>query len=122
MPEAGQGSGEIADKLFDDVLQCQQAENVAVFIDDKADPLAVFLEKSQLRENCRASRYVVWGLQLRHQGGFVEFRVAKAGEQASYRQYADELVERFATGRQAAVMTGRQLRPYFVPGKIKVED
>jgi hypothetical protein len=59
--EAGHRCREIADEFFDDVFQGQQAEDLAVFVDDEADALAVFLEESQLRKYGGSGGNVIGG-------------------------------------------------------------
>ena len=53
---AGGLGRELADDLLDDVLDRDQALELAVFVDDQPQPLAVVLELRQLRQQRRARR------------------------------------------------------------------
>ena len=122
MTKAWKRGGEIADELLNDVFHGQEAEDFAIFIDDKANALAVFLKKGELRKNRGAWRDVIGGLQLLQKGRFVKIGVAKIGEQAANRQYADQLIQRFPADRKSAVMACGELGMNLVPFLVEIEN
>jgi hypothetical protein len=79
LAKAGDRCREIADKFFNDVFHGQKAEYLAVFVDDEADALAVFLEECQLRKYWCSRGNVIRCLQLLQQCRLVEILVAQAG-------------------------------------------
>ena len=99
----------VADDLFQNIFQGDDAQGFAVFVDDDADASFLFLEIDQLSRERRAFRDEV-GFQAGAQQGLVSQLVM--GQQAgdlAHMHHAFDLVDVVAIHRQAGVVGGAQL-------------
>lgn len=100
---------EVADDLFEDVLQRDDADHLAIFVDHHADTALLLLEVHQLGRQRRAFRH-----EIRLHAGLAEILLGQAalGQQARDLAHVHDpfdLVDVVAVDRQAGVAGGAQL-------------
>ncbi len=100
---------EFADDLFENVLERDDAANVAVLVHDDADPALLFLEVQQLGGKRRVFRHEV-GLGTRGKQAFLgQLVVTEQAGDLSHVDDALDLVDVVAEHRQTRVRSGAQL-------------
>src|SRR5690606_16445805 len=100
---------ELADDFFEDVFQCDDAEHVAIFVDDDADASLLFLEVQQLgrkRSVLGDEVGLVTGLEQAFLGQLV---VAEQPGDLSHVDDAFDLIDVLVEYRQPSMRCGAQL-------------
>lgn len=84
---------ELADDLFENVLERDDAADIAIFIHDDADPSLLFLEVQQLGRQRRVLRHEVGFVAGREQGFLGQLVVAQQAGDLAHVHHALDLVD-----------------------------
>jgi hypothetical protein len=121
--DRGRVGGELADDFLEDVLECHEALDVAVFIDHEGQAAAVALERVQLRGQRRAFRHEIRlarACQL-HQALACQRVAGQFLRHAFHVDDADEVVEFAVVQRQPRVWCLAQLVEDVFPVVLDVD-
>ena len=119
--QCGRVGGELADDFLEDILDCHETLDIAVFVDDETDAALVLAEIDQLRGQRRALRNEVALARQFHQAFGIELVLHQQRQDSAQQRGADQVVDISGVNRDAGVgKIGDQLQG-FVPVVLEVD-